>query len=275
MELEYKADETLETHMIGAHVATIKKLKLQLCALFVICLALLVGLIISLENQQTTKKNPASPLLPSSFALLNIPIVRQATDYTCGVASLSSVLDAFGFTNVSEAELAVECASNNVFGTEYARIVNASANRNLTVTVGNGWTTNDLKQFIFQNVAPVIVVYQAWIQQPGCDWSEKSCTWTKQQWMSNYNDGHYSVIIGWNETHLLLMDPSQDPDPTAQINSVPYGVILNEQFDWRWHDTDGYATYLQHLGIGFSSSSRKLQGSTTWWPDKYHVAYTF
>ena len=56
---------------------------------------------------------------------LPIPLVKQTTTYTCGAASTAAVLQAFGYTDVTEASMEREMRSNDEEGTRYVEIVRA------------------------------------------------------------------------------------------------------------------------------------------------------
>jgi hypothetical protein len=154
-----------------------------------------------------------------------------------------------------------------VEGTEFARIVNASVNRNLAVSVANGWTLESMKRWLVLNRGVIMVDYQAWIEQPGCSWETRGCNWTQQQWGQDYDDGHYSLLIGFNESGILLMDPSQGDLDGPRL----FGFITNEQFLWRWHDTDSWNKKTFRFGLAMSQNGTQLPETT--WPS--NIDYTF
>ncbi len=188
-------------------------------------------------------------MLPAVFAL-DIPINIQQTPYTCGPTSLASVLQAYGF-NVTEQSLAVEMRSNDEDGTLWPNMVNASVDRLLRVTSSNNLTVPQVQQFLFATRGVVIVAYQAYRL-------ENNTT----PWRVDWIDGHYSVIIGWNSTGVLLMDPSQDEGC--------YGYIPTAEFLARWHDVDGCCTPVVQFGMMIWSESRQLPFASNGWPSAVH-----
>ena len=85
-----------------------------------------------------------------------------------------------------------------------------------TVTARNGMTIADLKDALNKGNL-VQVAYQAWPDGP-------------VDYKTDNDDGHYSVVIGYDNDHLYFMDPST-------IGSYTY--IPHQEFMDRWHDVDG------------------------------------
>lgn len=57
------------------------------------------------------------PTLPANF--VPVPLVRQATDYTCGVASTMSVYSYWTGIDVEEDDLALALGTTSTYGTAY------------------------------------------------------------------------------------------------------------------------------------------------------------
>lgn len=70
---------------------------------------------------------------------------------------------------------------------------------------------------------PVIVDFQAWPDTP-------HYAPPPGGWANDTDDGHYNVVIGFDDERLFFMDPS---------TLGHYTYIPKEEFLVRWHDTDG------------------------------------
>jgi hypothetical protein len=75
---------------------------------------------------------------------------------------------------------------------------------------------------------PPIVDLQAWTDNPPVDW--------KTDWI----DGHYNVLVGYDHEHFFFMDPSTEHY---------YAYIAQHEFLERWHDIVGVDTHTWHMVI--------------------------
>jgi len=66
---------------------------------------------------------------------------------------------------------------------------------------------------------PVIVLLQAWEE------SKK----TDNDWYSDYADGHYVVVNGFDKANIYMMDPS---------TNGAWAYVARNRFAHRWHDED-------------------------------------
>ncbi len=76
---------------------------------------------------------------------------------------------------------------------------------------------------------PVIIVLQAWSGRP------------RPAYASDWEDGHYLVMVGVQGAELVFEDPSL-------LGSR--GVLRRRELEERWHDTDGKHAW-QQTGIVF------------------------
>jgi predicted double-glycine peptidase len=130
-----------------------------------------------------------------------VPVVRQATDYTCGPTSLRAVLAYFG-RSFSEEKLAGLCRTNPRTGTEAPDIVRVSKKLGVGVLANYRATLEQLAAFVGRRW-PAIVGWQAW----GGD--------------------HYSVVVEVNRRSVWLMDPYAD----AGRVHFPIAAFVAR---WRW-----------------------------------------
>jgi predicted double-glycine peptidase len=169
-------------------------------------------------------------LLRSPSPELNhLPLTQQSTDYTCGPASLQSVLAYYG-EEWREDTLAREVKSDPEEGTNYREIVRFARSKGLTAEAREGMTIDDLTQAVKER-RPVIVAIQAWGDH-------------QEKYTEDWEDGHYCVVVGIDDGNVYLMDPSTIGN---------YTFIPIRQFLARWHDAekgpDGRMNKLVHFGI--------------------------
>jgi uncharacterized protein YvpB len=166
----------------------------------------------------------APPRLDQINNLIRLPLVKQTTDYTCGVASLRSVLLYYG-EEYGERELAKILKADPVKGTGYQAILKFSNRRfadpdkrNFKMRKRTGMTIDDLKEQI-DGGRPVIILIQAWAK-PGVNWGKE------------WKEGHYVVVVGYDKENIYLMDPAL----IGHYAFIPIGEFLV-----RWHDVDDFA----------------------------------
>lgn len=163
-----------------------------------------------------------SPKEPSN--LIRVPMTRQATDYTCGVAALQSVFMFFG-DEILESVLSKNLKADPKEGTAYQQIVRVAKSKGYTVEVFKNMTLESLKSLIDKG-KPVIVLIQAWPER-------------KVNYETDWEDGHYVVAIGHDKENIYFMDPSTLGN---------YTFIPIKEFLTRWHDTDSKVK-LEHFGM--------------------------
>lgn len=171
--------------------------------------------------------------------MIDLPNIRQTTDYTCGAASLLSVLNYYGLYEDSEIALARELATSTDWGTDPNNIVEVAKKYGLRVREFRGMAMKQLEGFASKGI-PVIVAYQAW--------SDSELDWTLC-----WEDGHYSVVIGCDKNNVYLEDPSLGAGET--------GFISREEFIDRWHDVDHNCEPLYQYGIALSYAEHPFHNS--------------
>lgn len=179
------------------------------------------------------------PQLPEN--LISLPVVRQGTGYTCGVACVQSILYYNGI-DFREDNLAQELGSTPEDGTNIDQMISFLTG----VTSDDGWwlglgneffngigaekqeemTLEELCEAIDES-HPVICCLQAWYGESGYDYTDE------------WECGHYAIAIGYDETNIYFMDPSTLGN---------YTYIEKEEFLDRWHDKAG-ETVCSHMGI--------------------------
>lgn len=173
--------------------------------------------------------------------LIALPVVRQGTGYTCGVACAQSILYYNGI-DFREDNLAQELGSTPEDGTNIDRIISFLNE----VTPEDGWwlglgtefsdgigaekredmTLEELCAAIDEG-KPVICCIQAWYGESGYDYTDE------------WECGHYVIAIGYDEENIYFMDPSTLGN---------YTYIEREEFLTRWHDSAN-GVICNHMGI--------------------------
>lgn len=168
--------------------------------------------------------------------LIQIPLTRQSTDYTCGTAALQSMLGFYG-EDFNESELAKLLKTNEQEGTDYNEIVAVAKQKGYTVKVYKEMKLNDLKKLLDKKL-PVLCLIQAWAEK-------------KVDYKNDWNDGHYVVAIGYDKNKIYFMDPSTLGN---------YTYIDQKSFLNRWHDKNSKEE-LNHFGLTISKKHRPYKAN--------------
>jgi predicted double-glycine peptidase len=161
--------------------------------------------------------------------LLPVPIISQATPWTCGPASLMAALVYFGLYDDTESRLATELGATPEQGIDPGSIAALARRLGLHAEVRTGLTLDDLAAELARG-SVVILAVQAWAARPvdpATDWE----------------DGHYVVLVGIDEARVYAMDPSV---------RTGYAFLERDALLARWHDYDvrgGRREAYQHLGV--------------------------
>ena len=113
---------------------------------------------------------------------INVPYNKQKTEYTCGPSSLKMLFKFFG-ENISENRISKQTKTKQS-GTSHKNLINTARKHNFYCYVHENSSIHQIKHFIDKNL-PVIVNYIEPFD----------------------NEGHYSVIIGYDKTKIILNDP--------------------------------------------------------------------
>lgn len=176
----------------------------------------------------TSELSTKSP--PNNPTVIQLPNVRQSSTYSCGAAALQAVLVYYGKSDVGESKIK-EALGTTADGTTPGDIKKVAEAFDLIANIRTNMNLDDLKGFV-DNDIPVMVAYQAW--------RDKNNT---TPWNDNWDDGHWSVVIGMDDDFIYFEDP-------ALIGSI--GYLYQEEFIERWHDVDR-GEKLMGLGIVITS----------------------
>lgn len=165
---------------------------------------------------------------PPNAIKLAVPIVSQASSYSCGPAVLLSTLLYFGAFDGPETELYGELGVTPEQGTHPDRIVASARRHGLTAEKRTGTTLRDVQAAI-DSGAVVILAIQAWRDEvPEAAGGGVRRTGAAQiAWDDVWDDGHYVIAVGLDDRALYVMDPSV---------RIGYGYIPRDELRRRWHD---------------------------------------
>lgn len=201
------------------------------------CLIIIIGALFSITVPYNSKSPSEKTLLYKNVwasdksdiekinNLIPVPLVRQATDYTCGASALQSVLGFYG-ENIREDVIAKAVGSDPENGTRFQRIAKYAKMKGYNVLVKTKMTLQNLKNYIDRKI-PVIVLIQAWPDN-------------HVNWVTDYDDGHYAVVIGYDSKNIYFMDPST----LGNYTYIPVQEFMN-----RWHDRESEDVILNHFGM--------------------------
>jgi uncharacterized protein len=148
--------------------------------------------------------------------LLPVPLISQATPWTCGAASLMAVLIYFGVFDEPESSLDTDLGATPEEGVDPERLVAEARRYGLGAEVKTEMTLADLAEELDRG-ALVIVALQAWPSDPKVDPE------------TGWEDGHYVVVVGIDARRVYAMDPSV---------RTGYAYLSRDAFVRRWHDYD-------------------------------------
>ncbi|MEX0942921.1 MAG: C39 family peptidase [Pseudomonadales bacterium] len=149
-------------------------------------------------------------------AVIELANLRQTYDFDCGVKALQGVLAYYGVEERGDA-LQKDLKADPVLGTNIENMIAVAERHGFVVESGTNWTLDKLKHYLDQG-HPVIVSMQAWANR----------YLTLKEWRSNFDDGHYVVVIGYEGNILYFEDPA----------SFHRTFLKENEFLARWHDLD-------------------------------------
>lgn len=183
---------------------------------------------LSCKKEQTSQTTPDSPLRTQ---LIQVPMARQAANYTCGVAALQSVLHYYG-DEWRQDRLSLAVKADSVNGTNYRNIIKLCDSLGYSTNVHTNLSLDSLKTFIDLGF-PMILALQAWAESP-------------EKYATEWDSGHYVVCIGYDHEKFYFMDPSTIGN---------YTFIPVNEFKDRWHDIDQEGVKLYNFALQISKNT--------------------
>ena len=202
-------------------------LKMKITVIVLLMILIPLG-VYSAVTENTTSNDTNSSIIGSNISimdnnnlsqnntkLLDVPDVRQPSDYSSGATSLQAVLSYYGM-DINADELINMTNTTPENATSPENLADAARKMGFNAEIKQNMTLKDLQGYLNQGT-PIIVDVQAW----------KSNTTNVQNWTDDIVDGHYMVVIGIDDENVYLEDP-------AVLGSR--GYISNQEFLERWHD---------------------------------------
>lgn len=214
-------------------------------AAWFLSIACLISISLSVAQTAAQPANPQSRVSAELSAVglpantIPVPLMRQSTDYTCGVASLQAILAYYG-QDVREDTLSKILKANHKYGTRYNNIAKYAESRGIPVRIQKGMSVQQLQSEINAG-HPVLCLIQAWADKG-----------IHTDYASDWNDGHYVVAVGFENERIVFMDPS---------TAAHYAYITVPDFEKRWHDVDGHER-LNHFGMTFLKNASITRSAT-------------
>lgn len=157
---------------------------------------------------------------------LAVPLVRQATHYSCGAAALLAILYYWDEYDGNESSLYEPLHTTEALGTEPYMIEKVAREKfGLEARYRTDVTLADLARALAAGET-VIVDLQAWPEKEPRDW--------RQDW----DDGHYVVLVALDAQRIYFMDPS---------TAGAYAWIARGELEPRWHDVEEHDQQQRHL----------------------------
>jgi hypothetical protein len=147
-----------------------------------------------------------------------MPLVRQATEYSCGAAALMSTLMYWGVFGGGESSLYPLLETTEQDGTHPLKLVEGARDFGLDAEFLQNLGLDDLRQRLAQGYG-IILDIQAWQYIP--------VGRPRTPWASEWESGHYVVLVGMDAEYAYFMDPSVG----GNYGYIPLGELLE-----RWHD---------------------------------------
>ncbi len=152
---------------------------------------------------------------------LPVPLIAQATDYSCGPATLLSVLLYWQVYDGSESSLYPILDTTPKDGTDPPHLVAGAEHFGLKAGLSSPMSLSDLKGAL-ELGETVILDLQAWRG----DQSKKLA------WKDVWEEGHYVVLVGMDKDNAYVMDPS---------TRGSYAYLPLSELEERWHDYEDRA----------------------------------
>ena len=150
--------------------------------------------------------------------MLPVPLVRQASNFTCGVAALMSCLYYWRAFDGREDELITILGGVKKYeGTSPWQLAKGAMAFGLLASVQTNMTVAQLKDWVERGV-PVIVSFQAWQDEDGPPHAS---------WGDIWEDGHCAVVTAVDNANVYFADPSEYSG---------YCFLPIHEFEARWHD---------------------------------------
>jgi predicted double-glycine peptidase len=184
-------------------------------------------------RQQVVCENNYHEYHPSAIKIA-LPEIQQPDEYSCGVASLMAILAYYGTGPEDYDDLKKQIGTSQKSGTDYHRIARFARDQGLEANTVSSMSLAQLEACLSAG-KPVICAIQAYAENIPA--SQRADVYRKN------DNGHYLVVVGFDDNHIYFMDPSL---------TGRRGFLPKAEFAARWHDNEGTAEQpklICHLGL--------------------------
>ncbi|MDD3263468.1 MAG: C39 family peptidase [Candidatus Nanoarchaeia archaeon] len=171
--------------------------------------------------------------------LINVPLIRQYSNYDCGAACVQSILGYFNF-NVRLEDIIKTFKMNKNNCINCYEIPPFLKFFDIDSEIKKDFTIKELENCLDKN-QPIMVALQS--NKP-----------SNVKWKDCYNQGHFVIIIGYDKDYYYCMDPS----------TLGYRTFIDKkEFEKRWHDKDYYNEVVHNFAIIILNKRKKEFSSNT------------
>jgi len=149
---------------------------------------------------------------------LKIPLTPQATSYSCGAAAMLAVLIYWQVYDGNESSLYEPLKTTPENGTDPVNMLKFAQELGLKAELRMRQTLDDVEEK-FDEGYTIILDFQAW--------AEDRRVTPLTDWPNRWEDGHYAVLVAYDDYNLYFMDPS---------THARYAFVPRKEFLDRWHD---------------------------------------
>ncbi len=121
-----------------------------------------------------------------------VPLCHQETPYTCGVASVQSILEGYGLTYTQDV-LSEMLKQKPLYGTDYRNIISFMEMLGFLATFHIEMKIEMIKELIDNKITPLLML-QAW-KEDDIDYCY------------DWRDSHYVIACGYDDKRIFFMDP--------------------------------------------------------------------
>lgn len=171
---------------------------------------------------------------------VELPLVRQGTIYSCGIAALHSLLRwASPELDINDQYLMEACGTTSEDGTPVEAIREYLEGTGMfELSWRQGISRDELKSVI-DDGGVVLMPIQAW--ETKVDESGNLVPYDADDYSDYWDAGHWVIACGYNDSEVLFMDPST----AGSYTSMSWGDL-----DARWHDGNPSASIrLERAGL--------------------------
>lgn len=208
-------------------------------------LLFIVGLLAGCSGQGKVSVDDGQLYLSDFDKVVELPLIRQGTTYSCGVAAMHSLLRWASYDlDINDEYLMEACGTTPENGTNYQSIMDYMNDTGLLDASWQDEMTEDDIRAIINDGGVVMLPIQAWEYSE--DEEGNIVYFEGKDYVDHWSAGHWAIACGYNDSNVLFMDPS---------TAGTYATMTWEDLEYRWHDSADYVdentpfTGVDHCGM--------------------------